>query len=120
MTVPVNLTFQEMDGTDALRNAVTRHATKLERFAPDIITCDVVVSPSEHRHHQGNHYHVRIRLTVPGGELHVGQSPGDLRSHQDAYVAISDAFRAMRRKLQDFRRIRQGKVKAHASPAPVE
>jgi hypothetical protein len=35
------------------------------------------------------------------------------RAHEDPYVALRDAFRAARRKLQDYERRRYRKVKHH-------
>lgn len=113
MTMPVDITFHGMDGTETLRADIERRARKFEQFAQDIIKCSVVMEAAEHRHHQGNRFVVRIRVTLPGGELDVGHAPSGDQSHQDAYVAIRDAFRAMRRKLQDFHRKQQGKVKHH-------
>lgn len=112
----IDITFHGMEGTEALRTDIQRHALKLEKFAGDINKCNVVLEPAEHRHHKGNRFMVRIRLTLPGGELDVGHLPSENTSHEDAYVAIRDAFRAMRRKLQDFRRRQQGKVKHHEPP----
>ncbi len=37
-------------------------------------------------------------------------------AHEDVYVAIRDAFNAVRRKLKDDTRIRRGNTKAHADP----
>lgn len=111
MTIPVEITFHKMEGTDALRADIESYAHKLEQFAPELIHCQVVLEPAEHRHHKGNRFVARIRVTLPGGELDVGQTPSGDTSHEDAYVAIHDAFDAMRRRLQDFRRKRQGKIK---------
>lgn len=116
MTMPVEITFHRMEGTEALRADIARHAKKLEQFDHDIIKCLVVMEPAEHHHHKGNRFVVRIRLTLPGRELDVGHTPSGDRSHEDAYVATRDAFKAMRRKLQDFRRKQQGKVKHHDKP----
>lgn len=115
--MPVEITFHEMDGTDALRGDIREHAEKLEQFAPEMIKCEVVLQPAEHRHHQGNRFVTRIRVTLPGGELDVSHAPSGDQSHEDAYVAIRDAFDAMRRRLQDFRRKRQRKVKHHEPPS---
>lgn len=117
MTVAVEITFHKMEGTKALCADIERHAQKLGQFSPELINCHVVLEPSEHRHRKGNRYVARIRVTLPGGELDVGRAPSGDTSHEDAYVAIRDAFDAMRRQLQDFRRKRQGKVKVHEMPA---
>lgn len=113
LTIPVEITFHGMQGTDALRADIEKHAQKLGRFAPELINCRFVLERAEARHHRGNRFVARIRVTLPGGELDVGHAPSGDQSHEDAYVAIGDAFQALRRNLQDFRRKRQGKVKLH-------
>ncbi len=116
MSVQSEISFHGMEGTDALRSDIEKHIEKLERFAPGMIRCTVVLEHAEHRHHQGNRYVVRIRVTLPGGEVDIGNdAPAGDQSHEDAYVTIRDGFSAMRRRLQDFRRKQQGKVKRHAS-----
>lgn len=121
MTIPTEINFHGMEGTEALRADIEKHVQKLQRFAPELINCRVVLEPAEHRHHKGNRFVVRIRVTLPGGEFDVGHVPSGDQSHEDAYVAIRDGFKAMRRRLQDFRRKQQGKVKRHKSrPNPLK
>lgn len=113
MSFPIEITFHRMEGTDALRSDIEKHASKLQQFEQSIIKCAVVMEPAEHHHHKGNRFVVRIRVTLPGGELDVGHTPSGDQTHEDAYVAIRDAFKAMRRRLQDFHRKQQGQVKHH-------
>ena len=91
-------------------------AAKLERFYERIMGCRVVLEAVTRRHHQGNLYRVRIDLTVPGRELVVSREPGKDHAHEDVYVAIRDAFDAMRRQLEDYARKRRGEVKHHEAP----
>lgn len=115
MSIQSEISFHGMEGTDALLSDIEKQIKKLERFAPGMIRCTVVLEHAEHRHHKGNRYVVRIRTTLPGGEVDVSNVPAVDQTHEDAYVAIRDGFSAMRRRLQDFRRKQQGKVKRHAS-----
>jgi cold shock CspA family protein len=85
-----------------------------------------------HRHREeGGHHHVRIYLTVPGGEIVVKREPSlhsrqqDVqeeeftkdreieRSHKHLQVAIREAFDTTRRKLQDYARRQRLDVKTH-------
>jgi cold shock CspA family protein len=59
---------------------------------------------------------VRIDLTVPGTELVVSRESGLNHAHEDAYVAIRDAFKAARRKLDNYTRRQRQEVKTHEAP----
>ena len=102
MQIPVDITFKELGKSDALETRIRESVQKLERVFDRIVRCEVLVE-TPHRHHRnGRQYHVRIRLTVPGGEIVVSRDPGPDEAHEDAYVALRDAFLAARRQLEDY------------------
>ncbi len=114
--LPLQVVFRNMDHSPAVEARVREQAEKLERFYDRIMSCRVVVETHHRHHHKGNLYHVRIDLTVPGDELVVSREPADHHAHEDVYVAVRDAFDAMRRQLQDFARRQRGDVKEHEPP----
>ncbi len=117
MLIPLQITYREMEESKALSAIVRARAAKLEKFCADLAGCRVLIE-KPHRHRRtGAHYHVRIDLTVPGGELVVERAPAQRGRDEDAYVAVSDAFRAARRELQDYVSKRRGFTKTHA-PTP--
>jgi ribosome-associated translation inhibitor RaiA len=83
-------------------------AAKLDEFHPKITSCHVVVDELDRHKHKGNLFSVRIDLHVPGRELVATH-----QHHEDAYVAIGDAFDVMFRQLEDAARIQRGDVKRH-------
>jgi cold shock CspA family protein/ribosome-associated translation inhibitor RaiA len=135
MQLPIQITFRNMDSSPAVEARLREEAEKLSEFYDSIMGCRVMVEiPHQHRQ-QGKRFHIRIDLTVPGGEIAVKHEPS-LRSpiqrsgiqkrkkeqevaapHKDIYVAIRDAFKAARRRLQDYARKQSGAVKHH-EPAP--
>jgi ribosomal subunit interface protein len=117
MKIPLSITFRGVDPSPAVKDAVQERADKLEKFYGDIMHCHVVVEKPHQHHHKGNLYHIRIDVTVPGNELVVQRAPEAHHAHEDPYVAIRDAFDSMRRQLEDYARIRRGKVKTHEVPA---
>jgi len=117
MRIPLQLTFREIEPSDAIRDAVRGRADTLARYYDGITSCRVVVEAPHRRHRQGSHYRVRVGLTVPGEELVVGRAPGEHGAHEDVYVAIRDAFNAAVRQLQDYIRRRRGAVKERHGPA---
>lgn len=116
MRLPLQISFRNMPHSEALETVIRKHAERLDRYFERIMGCRVVVE-TRHRRHQGNLYHVRLDLTVPGGEIVVRREPALHRAYEDVYVAVRDAFQAGRRKLEDLVRRRDRRIKFHEEPA---
>lgn len=134
--IPTQITFRGLPHSDALEADIRGRVDWLERFYAGIVRCDVLVE-LPHRHRQaGQHFHVKVEVTVPGGasiavtnepSLHgsVADAAGDAHHkatelesvHRFARVAVHEAFDAARRRLEDFARKQRGTVKLHEPPA---
>lgn len=108
MKQPLTISFLGMDRSDALEVSARRHAEKLDRFTRDLVSCKVIIALEQKHQHQGRPYAVRLDITIPGHELVTTRA-----QHEDAYVALRDAFDAMRRQLLKTIEIRRGDVKQH-------
>ena len=116
MQLPLQITFRGMGPSPAVEDRVREMAGRLERYRGRITSCRVVID-APHRHHQhGKLYQVSIDVTFPGGEIAVKQNRRFDHAHEDVYVAMRDAFKALQRRLQDDTRVRRGQVKSHAEP----
>jgi ribosome-associated translation inhibitor RaiA/cold shock CspA family protein len=115
MQVPLQITFRHMDSSPALEARIRQRAEELEQFSSRITACHVTVE-SCHRHHQGNLFEVHIDLVMPEREIVAGRDHGMNHAHEDAHVAVRDAFDALRRRLEDDVRHRRGDVKLHTVP----
>jgi ribosomal subunit interface protein len=93
-----------------LHNEIREKVSKLERFAKDLIDCEIAIEAPAGHHQKGGPYNVRIDLQVKGKELVVSH-----RSNADLQAAVRDAFDAARRQLEDHSRQMQHKTKTHAS-----
>lgn len=114
MKLPVHIQFHDMAPSEALEAKAREYARKLDALASDIMSCRVAVDLLQKHKTQGRPVGVRIDLSLPGHELVVTRV-----QHEDAYVALRDAFDGMKRQLQDVVRKRQGLVKHHAEkPLP--
>ena len=113
MDIPLQVSFRNMDRSDAVELKVRKSALKLEKYFGHITSCRVMIEAPERRQHKGKLYHVRIDIGLPGKELVVNRHPKDKHEHEDVYVAVRDAFKAARRRLQDRARKMEGKVKSH-------
>ncbi len=116
MPLPLQVTFRDMDPTPALEDFVRTWVAKLERIYDRIERCHVLVERPHQHHRQGKRVHVRITLAVPGPDVVVSHDHSLDGSHEDVYVAIRDAFRAARRRLEDHVRRQRQDVKTHVEP----
>ncbi len=113
MQVPLQITFREMPHSDSVEQYVRTRAHKLETMASRMTSCRVALEvPHRHARH-GEHYRVRIDVTLPGGEIVAGRSPGDVKTYEDLYATIDAAFDEIGRRVQDFVRRERGDVKPH-------
>ncbi len=112
MEKPLEITFRGLDPSDAIENNIRERASKLERFFADIMSMQVVVEAPHKHQNKGKHYRVLIDIMVPEKEIVANRSPDDNAAHEDAYVAIRDAFEAAQRQLEAYRDRRTGNVKA--------
>jgi ribosomal subunit interface protein len=114
MEIPLQITFRDMEPSAAVEERVRERAALLGRFAQPITHCHVVVDAPPRHQHQGGLFHVTVEVTLPGAHLVVNRRPLERHAHADVYVAVRDAFDAVRRQLEDHRRRQRGDVKAHA------
>lgn len=116
MKIPLQITFRDMEHSDAVETDIHNHVAKLEQLFPNLIMgCSVVVECHHNNHHQGNLFHTRIDITVPGKELVASREPGKHHAHENMHVTIRDAFDAMRRQLKQYNEKVHHKVKTHGN-----
>jgi len=131
MKLPLQVTFRNVPSSESAEQWIRDEAAKLETFHNRIMSCRVMVEIAHAHRRKGTPYHVRIDLTVPGGELVVKHEPtlskrlrqhGERQltkkleldtPHKDLRLAIHDAFQAARRRLADYARRHSGRVKTH-------
>jgi len=116
MQTPLQITFRNLDRSEAVEAKVRERVEELEQFYDRITACRVVIEEPTRRHHKGNLFHVRVDLSVPGREIVVKRDPPEHRTHEDIYVAVRDCFDAVRRQLEDHVRRARGDVKTHEAP----
>lgn len=116
MAMPLEITFHNMDHSDAVEARVREKVEHLEKISDRLTHCRVTIE-APHRHlRKGNTYHVRILLDAPQGQVAVSRDPGHAHAHEDVYVAIRDAFDAAERQLKQHRQKLRGDVKSHDVP----
>lgn len=131
MILPIQITYRNLEPARRADEWIREEADKLDGFYNHIMGCRVVVELSSGHRRWGNLYHIRIGLTVPGGELVVKRQPSRHSSiqqtggeraakhlevkapHKELRQTINDAFKEMTRRLQDYARRQRGDVKTH-------
>ncbi len=116
MHTPLQITFRHMDPSPALEMRIRREVAGLEDFSARIGRCHVIVDAPHQHQRQGQLYQVNVHLTVPSAEIIIDHTQAHSPAHEDVYIALRDAFRAARRRLEDYERVRRHDVKAHVAP----
>jgi ribosomal subunit interface protein len=112
MKVPIQITFHDIAPSEAVEAKIRERLDALDQFSPHIVRCEVWIDAPHRHRRKGRRYTVRIRVTAHQGELRVDRQP----AQDDIYIAIRDAFDAIRRQLEDYERRYRGDVKAHEQP----
>jgi len=108
MSIPTEVTFRDVEKTDALDNRMQQKIAKLEQYYDKIESCKVVVEVPQKHKHNGKLYDVSILVLVPGKRLFVNHNP-----NEDLYVSMRDSFNAMYRQLEEYSRKQRGDIKTH-------
>jgi len=108
MSIPLQISFRNMDPSPAVEERIRKKAAKLERFHDRIVGCTVVVEAPHRHHHKGKLYSVRVDISVPGKDVVVDRAKPVDHAHEDVYVAVRDAFDAAVRRLEDRTRKMRG------------
>jgi ribosome-associated translation inhibitor RaiA len=135
MRLPVQITWRDMAPSTAVGEKIREEAAKLEEFYGHITSSRVTIEIPRRYPNGKYQFHIRIDLTVPGAEIVANHEPtlhSSLRRteseehakgqelsapHKDVYVAIRDAFKVARRKLQAYAHRQNGAVKHHQTHA---
>jgi cold shock CspA family protein/ribosome-associated translation inhibitor RaiA len=113
---PYQITFHHMRHDYTIDAKIRERLRQLDRLCGRLVRARVLVDKSSVRHHQGNLFRVHIEAQLPGGEVVVSRGPAAAHQHEDAMVAVRDAFDAVRRRIEDRVRHQRGDVKAHEPP----
>ncbi len=117
--LPLQITFRQMDPSPALANRIRTVVAHLEKFDARITHCHVIIAPPPRHRRHGAVYDFHIDIGLPDRVIAVRRARSGELAHEDPFVALRDAFRAARRKLEDYRRTRRGEIKSHSQPPRV-
>jgi ribosome-associated translation inhibitor RaiA len=121
MDIPLELSFNNMEPSDALKAAVGNHIARLEQYYGRILSCRVSIAlPHKSQKASGNQPDVHIVVRVPGKEIVVSRGmnhKGHKKADNDAYAVLDEAFATVQQRLKEWRRVIQGDVKSKSGEA---
>jgi putative sigma-54 modulation protein len=98
MQQPLQISFHNLDHSDAAEHHVRTQVEKLLHFEPRLLGCRVTLErPHRHRHLPAPR--VCVTLTVPGEELVIDYTPAPEHAEEDFRAAIDQAFARAKSRL---------------------
>ncbi len=94
-----SLVFKTMEPSAAVRARAEHLFAKLMMVEPTIMHAEMIIEARHRHHHQGNVFHISLKLHLPGRNLIVTHDPELDHAHEDVYVALRDACDAARKQL---------------------
>ncbi|MEA5503393.1 HPF/RaiA family ribosome-associated protein [Halotia wernerae UHCC 0503] len=100
MRIPPEITYRNVEKTNAIDTLVNEKIAKLEDVCNYISSCHIAIEKTHDRPRSGSPYRVRIDMTVPPGhELVAESNPSESNQYEPLDAVIRDAFSAARQQL---------------------
>ena len=116
MPIPLQITFCEIEHSEAVEAKIRVRFDKLVEHCNRILHGHVMVRSPRRHPHKGKVYNIHIDLKLRGGEVAVNRDSSEAKVHKNIYVAIRDAFDAADRRLHDKVSRRRDEAKAEPQP----
>jgi hypothetical protein len=107
MQVPIQITFHGVVRSDAIEGSIREEWEALGDVSLPVTSSAVIVSRPHDKHFSGDPCRLRVCLAVEGRpDINVNHDPGAGKRHDAMRLAVRDAFRIVRRRLEDSMRRR--------------
>lgn len=114
MQIPLEITYLDVEKTDALETLIREKVAKLEQVCNYMNSCRVGLEKTHDRPKSGSPYRVRIDITVPPShEIAAVKNPGEGTQYDPLEAVIRSAFDAARRQLVKLTEKQRDEVKSH-------
>ena len=109
MESPLQIRFHGFEHRPELDELIRKRAGELDAMTGQRLTSCHVVVELGHEHRAGARlFHARIDLALPGGVIAINREPHDQHPHEDAGIAVRDAFDAAHRQIEHWQRKHHG------------
>lgn len=109
---PVTVNYIGMPASDALTTKVMDNVARLRKHFPDVRSCHVRLQLDHKHQNQGRPFAVTIDATLTEFDVSVNRVQAE-----DVYVALRDAFDALKHQIDHTVSRRRGAIKAHGERA---
>jgi len=114
MQIPPEITYRNVEKTEAIHSLVLEKIEKLEQVCDRITSCRIAIEKTHVNPDSGSPFRVRIDLTVPPThELAAENSPNQGKQYEPIDAVIRDTFEAARRQLVELADRKNNNVKEH-------
>lgn len=110
----VQISFLNMDRSEALERRVRERMGRLERHFDNMQACRVVFDSPHKQPHKGS-LGIHLSIAVPGKDIVVKREQRLTESDDHSITIIGDAFQAAERQLEDYLQQKRHQVKAKGS-----
>jgi len=94
MTMASNVTYRDLDASEALNAIISKRLHKLERYCNDIQHSRVVLDSPHNHKHKGKEFRATVEIDLKGSPITISQNDPSI------HVAVRDAFDVAERKLK--------------------
>jgi len=108
MSASVDIVVKNVESTEAIQSRIQRNVEKLPLFHNNIEFCKVIVDVPQKHKYQGKLFTVHIEIGVPKKRLVVNR-----KVDENLYIAIREAFAAMKRQLDEYNHKQKNHIKQH-------
>jgi cold shock CspA family protein/ribosome-associated translation inhibitor RaiA len=113
MKIQPEITYRNVEKSEAIDNLVHEKIAKLENICNYINSCHIAIEKIHDRPRSGSPYRVRIDLTVPPGhELAAEKNPGESVQYQPLDAVVRETFDAMRQQLVKLTQLQRASEQA--------
>jgi ribosome-associated translation inhibitor RaiA len=112
MQEPLQISFHNMESSEALERRVREHWAKVERHYDGIISARIVIEAPHKQPHKST-LGISISIGVPGRDIVVKREQRLHESDDHATWVINEAFQAVARQLEDYAQKQRRDVKTH-------
>jgi ribosome-associated translation inhibitor RaiA len=120
MQATVEVVFDHLDASEALRERIHEEVEALEKVFGRFTSCRVVVATPPGQKHKPGPFTARLQINLPGGkQVIIDGAHSPEKAHDDPQVAVHHAFLAAKRQMKGAVDKMQGKVKNHEPSTPL-